>query len=404
VSGRWFRFKGAVLLRTILLCLLLAPLLSGCRSVPAPVTRLPPLPTTPPPVAAAPEPTTPEPAAPQTAAPQPAAPIAVEPVPAPTVPTVPTPPPVSQPEPPKEAWQPLARWAGEHGFSRPTRAPASAPGAYALKNGDATLSLTLGSCRVVWDGLELWLGYPPHMINGELCLHSVDAEKNLAPLVRKREPEGLTNRVIVLDPGHGGDNLGARSMLDGRYEKEYTLDWALRLKPLLQAQGWQVFLTRTNDVEMSLSNRIAFAETHSAALFVSLHFNALGVPGGRAGLETYCLTPPGLPSTLVRDYPDDLAQAFPNNAFDTENWWWAVRLHRALVRHLSQPDRGVRHARFMGVLRGQNRPAVLLEGGYLSNPRDARLIGSRAYRQRLAEAVAGGLNPEPKASATFARD
>ncbi len=377
-----------MLSRTLLLCLLLAPVLTGCRNAPAPLTRLPAVSTTLPPVVAVPPP--------ESEAPTPA-----EPVPEPVAPPQKT---VPQPEPPREAWQPLARWAGQHGLSGPTRTPTVAPGAFALKNGDATLSLTLGSCRVLWDGLELWLGYPPHMVNGELCLHSLDAQKNLAPLLRKRELEGLTNRVIVLDPGHGGDNLGAKSMLDGRYEKEYTLDWAIRLKPLLQAQGWQVFLTRTNDVEMSLSNRTVFAEAHSAALFVSLHFNASGGPGGQAGLETYCLTPSGLPSTLVRDYPDDLSQAFPNNAFDAENWWWAVRLHRALLQHLGQPDRGVRHARFMGVLRGQNRPAVLLEGGYLSHPRDARLIGSRAYRQRLAEAVARGLNPEPKTSATFASE
>jgi N-acetylmuramoyl-L-alanine amidase len=62
-----------------------------------------------------------------------------------------------------------------------------------------------------------------------------------------------------------------------------------------------------------------------------------------------------------------------------------------MVRHAGAADRGVRRARFMGVLRGQNRPAVLIEAGYLSNPAEARKIAAAEYRQRLAEAVAQGL-------------
>jgi N-acetylmuramoyl-L-alanine amidase len=63
------------------------------------------------------------------------------------------------------------------------------------------------------------------------------------------------------------------------------------------------------------------------------------------------------------------------------------------------PDHGLRRARFMVVLRGQRRPAVLIEGGYLSNPREARRIADPAYRQKLAEAVAEVLAEEPETSA-----
>ena len=66
-------------------------------------------------------------------------------------------------------------------------------------------------------------------------------------------------------------------------------------------------------------------------------------------------------------------------------------LHRGLVRATNATDRGVRRARFMGVLRGQKRPAVLIEGGYLSNPKEARKIATSTYRQTMAEAVARAL-------------
>jgi len=71
-------------------------------------------------------------------------------------------------------------------------------------------------------------------------------------------------------------------------------------------------------------------------------------------------------------------------------------LHRALVKSSGALDRGVRRARFMSVLRGQSRPAVLIEGGYLSNPAEAQRIASATYRQTLAEALARGLQAPPQ--------
>ena len=82
---------------------------------------------------------------------------------------------------------------------------------------------------------------------------------------------------------------------------------------------------------------------------------------------------------------------FPNNHFDTQNVRLAVRLHREVLAATGGQDRGVRHARYMTVLRGQNRPAVLVEGGYLSNSTEAKLINTPEHRQKLAEAVARAL-------------
>jgi N-acetylmuramoyl-L-alanine amidase len=166
----------------------------------------------------------------------------------------------------------------------------------------------------------------------------------------------------------------------------------LRLVPLLATNGWQVFLTRTNDSDVALSNRVMFAEAHHAEVFISLHFNSTSDRNKEtAGLETYCSTPAGMPSSLTRDYADTWSQYFPNNSFDVQNLQLAVHLHTVLLRETGEDDRGVRRARFIGVLHGQRHPAVLIEGGYLSNPHEARLIESPAFRQKLAQAVADAL-------------
>ena len=195
----------------------------------------------------------------------------------------------------------------------------------------------------------------------------------------------------MIDPGHGGSNTGTHSILDGRFEKEFTLDWARRLKPLLETNGWTVFLTRTNDAYVTNSSRVVFAGAHHADLFISLHFNSAAPDTKQAGLETYCFTPTGMPSTLTRGYADPWSEKLSSNDFDAQNLQLAVKLQGALLRAIGMEDRGVRHVRFIEVLRGQKCPAVLIEGGYLSNPHEAKLIESVDYRQKLAEALANAL-------------
>jgi N-acetylmuramoyl-L-alanine amidase len=250
--------------------------------------------------------------------------------------------------------------------------------------------LEIGSRDASWNDTEIQLGFAPEFIDDQVFVHGLDLQKNLEPLL-SGSPPAYGNRVIVIDPGHGGVNVGTHSVLDGRFEKEFTLDWALRLAPLLATNGWQVFLTRTSDVDIALSNRVAFAEAHHADLFISLHFNS-GAPDEKpAGLETYCLTPAGMPSSLTRGWPDTWSQWFPNNAYDAQNLQLAFRLHQAILRATGLEDRGVNRARFIGVLHKQHRPAVLIEAGYLSNPHEAKLIESPAFRQKLAQAVADAL-------------
>ena len=288
-------------------------------------------------------------------------------------------------------WTSLNRWAAEQKIGRPHLLAKSPLTTYAISSGQGAMVLAIGSREATWNGATLHLGFAPEFIDGEIYVHGLDLQKNLGPLLCEPSPAFGTNRVIVIDPGHGGINAGTVCPFDRRTEKEFTLDWARRLAPLLATNGWTVFLTRTNDVDVSLSNRVAFAEAHHANLFVSLHFNSVAPDKKQSGLETYCLTPVGMPSTLTRGNPDYWLQAFPNNAFDEQNLALAVRLHRAVLHASGEEDRGVRRARFMGVLHGHHHAAVLIEGGFLSNRNEADKIESSAFRQKLAEAVAGAL-------------
>jgi N-acetylmuramoyl-L-alanine amidase len=300
---------------------------------------------------------------------------------------------ISQPAPaaPVETWTSLANWAAERKTGKLHRLSDSPVTTYAIGSGNGVMVLGIGSLGVTWNGIEINLGFEPQFIDGEVFLHGLDLEKNLEPLLCEPPLTFGPNRIIVIDPGHGGSNTGTHSVLDGRFEKEFTLDWAKRLKPLLETNGWTVFLTRTNDTDVSLVERVAFAESHHADLFVSLHFNSGAPDTKQAGLETYCITPAGMPSTLTRGFTDLWNENLPNNIFDAQNLQLAVKLHSALLRATGIEDRGVRRARFIGVLRGQKRPAILIEAGYLSNPAEAKLIESVDYRQKLAEAFATAL-------------
>jgi N-acetylmuramoyl-L-alanine amidase len=291
-----------------------------------------------------------------------------------------------------ETWVPLLRWCKASGLAEPNRLALVPLPTYSLNLTNGSLVLRGGSQLAYWNGLELWLGFAPQMIDNQIFVNALDLKKTVQPLLSAGAMYATrTNRLIVIDPGHGGENAGTKSIIGNRYEKEFTLDWARRLASLLSARGWQVCLTRANDSDLALSNRVAVAEDHKADLFVSLHFNSAAPNEEQAGLETYCLTPSGMPSSLTRGFEDNSALAFPNNLFDAQNLQFACAVHRALLQVNGNHDRGVRRARFPGVLRGQQRPAILVEGGYLSNRREARMIGEAAYRQKLAEAVAKGI-------------
>jgi N-acetylmuramoyl-L-alanine amidase len=283
----------------------------------------------------------------------------------------------------------LRDWCGSTGLNGPVPASESAQSVL-ITNTSGALLLRTDSLAARWNGIEVHLGFAPMLVQGQVYVRAADIKSTLCPLLLPNPPILHRAKVIVLDPGHGGADSGARSISGGN-EKDYTLDWALRLRSLLQSDGWEVFLTRSTDMEVPLTNRVTLAESVQADLFLSLHFNS-SAPD-KAGLETYCLTPAGVPSTLTRGYADELDLTLPNNSHDARNLQLSVLLHRSLLEVAGKRDRGIRRARFPAVLRTQNRPAVLIEGGYLSNMMESRLISSPVYRHKLAAAIAEALRP-----------
>lgn len=295
---------------------------------------------------------------------------------------------------PTATWASLADWASEHKLGEPQRLSDMPVASWSIASKFGTMVLELGSREATWNGVQITLGFAPQLIDGEICLYAIDLQKNLEPLLCEPPLAFTPHETIVIDPGHGGSNVGTHSVLDGRFEKEFTLDVARRLKPLLEAEGWKVYLTRESDVFVTNSDRFVYANKLQADLFISLHFNSAAPDTTQTGLETYCLPPVGTPSSISRgNYSDPWTQGFPNNAFDAQNLRLAVHIHTALLRAAHMPDRGVRRARFLTVLQGQLRPSILIEAGYLSNPDEASLIESEKYRQKLAETLAAALKP-----------
>jgi N-acetylmuramoyl-L-alanine amidase len=215
----------------------------------------------------------------------------------------------------------------------------------------------------------------------------MDLSKLVEPVLRPARIDAKPVRTVVLDAGHGGYDQGATSILGN--EKDFALDVVERARDLLMRAGFIVRLTRSGDVFIPLENRFAFANRQSNAVFVSVHFNA-GAREDAAGIETYSLAPRGVPSTNSLNLTfSDFEPCIGNNR-DPENIAIATAMHAALITRVGASDRGIKRARF-AVLRNANIPAVLIEGGFLTNPQDRLRIATPVYRQLLAQAILQGV-------------
>jgi N-acetylmuramoyl-L-alanine amidase len=206
-------------------------------------------------------------------------------------------------------------------------------------------------------------------------------------------------QTVVLDAGHGGFDKGAGSS-DG-LEKDYALDVSRRLRPLLQARGFKVILTRENDVFLPLELRARIANQTHDSIFVSVHFNATSKTDA-SGFEIFSLTPRGAPSTA----DDALALSFINmqegSPVDAQSSELSACVYHSMLGHLQRFDRGIKRARF-AVLRKTKVPAILVEGGFLSQTDDSKLIANPEWRGKLAEAIAIGIENYRNATERKAR-
>jgi N-acetylmuramoyl-L-alanine amidase len=255
-----------------------------------------------------------------------------------------------------------------------------------VSGGGNRIQFTLDSAEVVFNGTSVFLSHPVAARFGVFYISRLDVSTVIAPLLNPpRLPPGRKIKTICLDPGHGGKDPGNR---EGWFqEKKFTLLLAQELRSQLARLGYKVVMTRNRDEFLELDDRPARARQLGADLFISLHFNSTAT--GRdsvRGAETYCLTPAGASSTNARGL-GAASDSYWGNANDDANLWLAFQIQKSLRVSLGTEDRGVRRARF-AVLRGARMPAVLVEAGFMSHPREGRLIGSEDYRKQIARAVA----------------
>jgi N-acetylmuramoyl-L-alanine amidase len=216
---------------------------------------------------------------------------------------------------------------------------------------------------------------------------------------------GLGISRIVIDPGHGGHDPGAKTA--GLTEADLVLDVALRLQKLLRKQpGVEVVMTRQDDTYVPLEQRTAIANRAGADLFLSIHANASENPAAR-GIETYFLNfapnpeaeaiaareNAGVSATMGR-LPDIVKAIALHNKMD-ESRDFATAVQASLYQRLRRTNRdtrslGVKQAPFM-VLIGATMPSILAEISFITNREEAARLKSDKYRQQIADALLEGI-------------
>lgn len=255
-----------------------------------------------------------------------------------------------------------------------------------FRSSDLIMKARSGSQNLLINNTKFVLSNPIVCSNGNYLVSRMDLCKLIDPVLRPSFiRESTPFQTVIIDAGHGGVDSGS----DGVYgnEKSHALRLANLLKHELESRNFRVKMTRTKDDDISRAQRVAFANKVDNAIFVSLHYNN----GGRSarGIETYALSPQGAESTQHGPRNSDNAK-YRGNQNDSANIALATAIHASVVHQLKPIDRGIKRARW-DVLTGINKPAILFEGGFLTNPDEAKEINSYAHVKKLAGAIADGI-------------
>jgi len=193
------------------------------------------------------------------------------------------------------------------------------------------------------------------------------------PMVGLPIKPGTTNKpVIVLDAGHGGEDFGTHSLGKPKYHEKYlNLSTTLLVRGFLQQFGYQVVMTRTDDTFISLEERAKLANKKNPRLFVSIHYNS--APSRDAeGLEVF----------YYRE-DDDKTRVAKSKLL-------AQSIHNRTIQNTKAKSRGVKHGNY-AVIRETTMPAVLIEGGFLTNASEMEKIKDSTYMKNLALGIAQGI-------------
>ena len=193
---------------------------------------------------------------------------------------------------------------------------------------------------------------------------AVSKSKTLSKKRKKSKTKqlGLRNKIIILDPGHGGVDPGA--IVDRTlYEKRYTLDIAKRVQGLLEKDGAYVILTRSSDATKSLQSRVKLANKQNADLFLSIHLNSF------------------------KNAKVSGSQSFYSKAKDKK---LALHIQKQINHDFDTKNHGIRRSRFF-VLRHTKMPSALLEPMFMTNKKEKKQLLKPAYRAKLANSIYQGV-------------
>ena len=218
------------------------------------------------------------------------------------------------------------------------------------------------------------------------------------------------NKVIVLDAGHGADDVGAVGP-NNRYEKVINLNVTKYVGAILKQRGYTVFLTRNNDTFIKVMDRTVLANEKNADLFISIHTNA--VPKEKAnevdGIETFFLSPARNErakrvaalenKTDIREMSNSSKDVFLeslNRPRITASHKFAIDIQSGILqsarsKYKDIKDSGVREGPFW-VLVGAQMPSILVELGYVSHPTESKRLYDKAYQQLLANGISNGVD------------
>ena len=258
-------------------------------------------------------------------------------------------------------------------------------GTVVLENAKVEMKLKVGGNECLMNNVKFVFSHEIATVGEKIHVSRIDLAKLIDPVLR---PNFIQNagdfRTVILDPGHGGKDPGATNPYGT--EANYNLKVSGLVKKQLEAKGFKVVMTRNSNIFLSLQERVEFANAvKENAIYISVHFNS----GGSAarGIETFTLSPPGVPHYDSNFKAADL-QTRAGNEHDSANIALATSVHGSVLQRLGKNtlDRGIKRARF-SVLSGVTHPAILFEGGFMSHPYEARIIENEAYQNALAGGI-----------------
>lgn len=207
----------------------------------------------------------------------------------------------------------------------------------------------------------------------------ISFEEERVPVKKRQMP------LVIIDPGHGGKDLGTHSLKPPKYqEKSLNLTTAMLVRHYLQKWGYSTILTRKDDVFISLEKRAGLANKMQSQLFVSVHYNS--APNAQAeGIEVFYFRS-----------EDDKKRSHQSKKL-------AQTILSRVIEKTNARSRGVKHGN-LAVIRETNMPAVLIEGGFLTNPKEQEKLRDKEYLKKIAWGIAKGIDDYLKKGILLAKE